>query len=153
MIRRLNVPVPDTARFLALAEKRRPLGMATTKPGYRLLRDTYFDTADGALLEREMTLRIRSEARGHQVLKLSINREVSLQGVVELETFETPMVRGLYETLAGDSEIAARVRKVLEPAALRPQAAMDIDRETRELKYGRFGRATHRIAFDEVDRG
>ena len=150
MIRRLNVPVPDTARFLALAETRRPLGMATTKPCYRLLRDTYFDTADGALLEREMTLRIRSEARGHQVLKLSINREVSLQGVVELETFETPMVQGLYQTLAGDSEIAARVRQVLEPAALRPQAAMDIDRETRELKSGRFGRATHRIAFDEV---
>ncbi len=124
--------------------------MATTKPCYRLLRDTYFDTADGALLEREMTLRIRSEARGHQVLKLSINREVSLQGVVELETFETPMVQGLYQTLAGDSEIAARVRQVLEPAALRPQAAMDIDRETRELKSGRFGRATHRIAFDEV---
>ncbi len=150
MIRRLNVPVPDTARFLALAGKRRPLGMWTTTPGYRLLRDTYFDTVDGALAERDITLRIRSEARGHQVLKLSINREVSLQGVVELETFETPMVGGLYETLAGDSEIAARVRQIVEPAALRPQAAMDIDRETRELKSGRFGRATHRIAFDEV---
>lgn len=150
MIRRLNVPVPDTARFLALSEKRRPLGMWTTKPGYHLLRDTYFDTVDGALLERDITLRIRSEARGHQVLKLSINREVSLQGVVELETFETPMVEGLYETLSGDSEIAARVRQVVEPSALRPQAAMDIDRETRELKSGRFGRATHRIAFDEV---
>lgn len=150
MIRRLNVPVPDTARFLALAEKRRPLGMWTTKPGFRLLRDTYFDTSDGTLADRDMTLRIRSEARGHQLLKLTINCGVNLQGVMELETFETPMAGGFYQTLSGDSEIAARIREVVDPAALRPQAAMDIDRETRELKSGRFGRATHRIAFDEV---
>ena len=150
MIRRLNIPVPDTARFLALAEKRRPLGMWTTKPGFRLLRDTYFDTSDGALGDRDMSLRIRSEARGHQLLKLTINRGVNLQGVMELETFETPMAGGFYQTLAGDSEIAARVRELVDPAALRPQAAMDIDRETRELKSGRFGRAIHRIAFDEV---
>ncbi|MDX1647856.1 MAG: polyphosphate kinase 1 [Longimicrobiales bacterium] len=150
MIRRLNAPVPDTARFLALAEEKRPLRMWTTKPSYHLLRDTYYDTADGDLAEREMSLRIRSEARGHRTLILMITTSVNLEGVVEHEAIEMPMVTGLYETLAGGSEIAARVREIVDPAALRPQAAMDIDRETRELKSGRFGRATHRIVFDEV---
>ena len=150
MIRRLNVPVPDTAHFLALVEQRRPLDMWTTKPSYHLLRDTYFDTADGALDQEETTLRIRSEARGHRTLILMVTKGVNLEGVVEHEAIEMPMVAGLYATLAGDSEIAARVREIVDPAALRPQAALDIDRETRELKSGRFGRATHRIVFDEV---
>ncbi|MDH3271246.1 MAG: polyphosphate kinase 1 [Gemmatimonadota bacterium] len=150
MIRRLNAAVPDAARFLALTEKSRPLGMWSTKPSYQLLRDTYFDTADGALHDREMSLRIRSEARGHRALQLTLSGGVNLQGIVEQKVLESPMVAGLYETLRGGSEIAARVREVVDPDALRPQAAVDVDREMRQLKARRFGRATHRITFDEV---
>ena len=150
MIRRLNVPVPDVARFTSLTAKRRLLGMSSTRPTYQLLRETYFDTSDGTLADRGMTLRLRSEARGRQVVELSIVRGVSLQGIIEEESYESPVIGGLYATLAGGSEIATRVREVVDPHALRPRAAVDIDRETRELRRGPFARATHRIVFDEV---
>ena len=150
MIRRLNMPVADATRFAELSGKRRLLGVSTSPPSYQLLRETYFDTSDGTLAERGMTLRLRSEARGCQTLQLSILHGVNLQGIIEEESFETPVIGGLYATLAGGSEIATRVREIVEPHALRPRAAVDIDRETRELRTGRFGRATHRIALDEV---
>lgn len=150
MIRRLNVPVESTARFAELSEKRRPLGMMASKPTWHLLRETYFDTTDGALASQGMTLRLRSEARGHGALELSVGKSVNLQGIVEEQFYETPVVGGLYATLGGPSEVATRVRDVVDPAALRPKAAVDIDRETRELRPGLFGRPTHRIVFDEV---
>ena len=151
MIRRLNLPVPDEAVFTDLVERRRILGMNPTRPTYQLLRETYFDTTDGALRARGMTLRIRSEARGREVLELTIREGVSLDGIVEETSFETPVVGGgLYATLVGHSEIASRVKDVVEPDALRPLAALDIDRETRDLRPGLFGRASHRINFDEV---
>jgi len=151
MIRRLNVPVPDVARFAELNGKRRPLGMLASGTKYYLLRETYFDTTDGALAERGMTLRLRSEARGRSVVELGVAEGVSLQGVVEERILETPVVGGgLYSTLAADSEVATLVRAVAEPDALRPRAAVDIDRETRELKSGPLGRPTHRVLFDEV---
>lgn len=151
MIRRLNVPVSDVARFAELTSKRRPLGMNASKPTWQLLRETYFDTSDGALEARGMTLRVRAEARGRSVVRLVIRESVNLQGIVEQVMLESPIVgEGLYTTLAGESEIATRVREVVEPDALRPRAAVDIDREMRELKPGLMGRATHRIIFDEV---
>jgi polyphosphate kinase len=150
VIRRLNVPVSDVARFTSLTAKRRLLGMSTTRPTYQLLRETYFDTSDGTLAARGMTLRLRSEARGRQVLELTVVRGVSLQGIIEEESFECPVVGGLYATLGGGSEIATRIRDVVDPHALRPRAAVDIDRETRELRKGPFARTTHRIVFDEV---
>jgi polyphosphate kinase len=151
MIRRLNVPVGSVARFAELTGKRRPLGMTASGPKYQLLRETYFDTTDGALADQGMTLKLRSEARGRTVLELAIAESVNLQGIVEERLLETPVVRGgLYATMAGDSEVATRVREVAEPDALRPRAAVDIDRETRELKSGPLGRATHRVHFDEV---
>lgn len=151
MIRRLNVPVADVARFAELASKRRPLGMNASKPTWQLLRETYFDTVDGVLEDRGMTLRVRSEARGHRVVRLVIRESVNLQGIVEQSMLETPIVGdGLYSTLAGDSEVATRIREIVEPDALRPKAAVDIDRESRELRPGILGGATHRIVFDEV---
>jgi polyphosphate kinase len=98
-----------------------------------------------------MTLRLRAEARGHAVVELVIAQGVSLQGVVEERVLETPVVGGgFYATLSGSSEVALRVREIVEPDALRPRAAVDIDREARELRSGPIGRATHRIHFDEV---
>ena len=151
MIRRLNAPFPDPVGFADLVERRRPLGMHAAKPTYHLLREMYFDTNDGALAEQGMRLRLRSEARGHQVVELLIGEGVNLQGITEVQFVETPVVSGgLYGTLSGDSEVATRVREVVEVDALRPRAAVDIDRETRDLKPGRFGKATHRIIFDDV---
>lgn len=125
--------------------------MTASRPTWQLLRETYFDSTDGALEARGMMLKVRAEAGGRRVLRLVIRESVSLQGVVEQLMLETPIVGdGLYSTLAGDTEVATRVREVLEPDALRPQVAVDIDRESRELRPGLFGRATHRILYDEV---
>jgi polyphosphate kinase len=151
MIRRLNVPVPEQAVFAQLTEKRHPLGMRATAPTFQLIRETYFDTADGALRSRGMTLRLRAEARGRDLVELAIAEEVSLQGIVQETSLETPVVEGgFYATMAAHSEVSTRIKEILDPDALRPQAALDIDRETRDLKAGWFGRVTHRIAFDEV---
>jgi hypothetical protein len=46
--------------------------------------------------------------------------------------------------------LATRVRAVVEPDALRPRIALDIDRQSCELRPRLFGRATHRIVFDEI---
>jgi polyphosphate kinase len=150
VIRRLNLPVFDVALFAELTAKRRLLGMSATPPTYRLLRETYFDTSDGALAERDMTLRLRSEGGGRQVLELSIRKGVNLQGIIEEESIETAVIGGLYQTLADGSEVATRIREIVDPHALRPRAAVDIDRETRELRGVPLGRSTHRVIFDEV---
>ena len=151
MIRRLNAPFGDPVGFADLVDRRRPLGMHSGKPAYHLIREMYFDTGDGALAERSIRLRLRSEARGHQVVELLIGQGINLQGIAEVQFFETPVVGGgLYGTLRGDSEVATRIRDVVEVDALRPRAAVDIDRETRDLRLGRFGKPTHRIVFDDV---
>ena len=151
MIRRLNSPVADEAIFAQLARSARPLGMRATRPTYGLLRETYFDTRGGALRERRMTLCVRADAGGQDVVEVSVTEPVKLDGVVEEVCFETPVVGGgLYATLEGSSEVATRVRAIAEPDALRPQLALDIDREARELKPGLFRQVTHGIVFDEV---
>lgn len=151
MIRRLNLTVPDEAVFAALTSKRHPLGMRATAPTFQLVRETYFDTTDGALRQRRMRLLLRTEASGRKVLRLAVGKEVSLQGIVEATYLDTPVVGGgLYETLEADSEVATRLLEVVDPHALRPRAALDIDRDSRELKSGVFGGVTHRISFEEV---
>ncbi|MEQ1856003.1 MAG: polyphosphate kinase 1 [Longimicrobiales bacterium] len=151
MTRRLNFAVADEAAFLQLAASRRPFGMAATPPAYHLLRETYFDTVDGALSERRMTLALRLDADGRQTVELVEMEAVNLTGVVEQSVYETAVEgTGLYATLAGPSEVATRVRAVVEPEALRPQIALDLDRESRELKSGIFGRPTHRLTLDEI---
>ncbi len=151
MIRRFNVLFDDSVDFTDLVERRRPLGMHSAGHTYQVLRDIYFDAEDGALAERGLRLRLRSEARGHQVAQILVGAEVNLEGITQVQLIETPVVGGgLYSTLGGSSEVATRVREIVEIDALRPLAAMDIDRETRDVRVGRFGKATHRILFDEV---
>jgi polyphosphate kinase len=151
MSRRLNVPVSDQRVLEYVASQARVLGMSAGRPSYVMLRDLYFDTSDGALRDRRMTLCLRMEARGRQLLRLSIIEAVNLEGVVEEVTIEAPVVDGgMYATLAGTSEIGTRIRDVTEPAALRPIVAVDIDREVRELKRGWLGRPTHRVALDQL---
>ena len=151
MIRRLNVPVPSETVLSEMSERGRVLGMRTSKRSYELMRETYFDTPDGALRARGLTLRLRSEARGRDFLDLTVKGSVSLQGVTEEVELLTPVVDGgLYATLQGQSEVASRVREVAQPDALRPLAAVDIDREVRDLRPGLFGRPSHRLELDTL---
>jgi polyphosphate kinase len=151
MSRRLNVPVVDESTLTRVSLARRPLGMRASRATYQIIRETYFDTSDGALEQRRMTLRLRSEGGGRQVVQLSVIDGLSLSGVADQCVFETPVVGGgLYATLAGSSEVATRVRAIAEPDALRPRIALDIDRESRELRSRFFGRPTHRLHLDEI---
>ena len=151
MSRRLNIPIPDALTLEAMAGAKRTARMSGCQSTYQLLRETFFDTPEGTLRENQITLRLRAEARGRQVLELRVLDAVNLQGVVEETILETPVVSGgLYGTLAGTSEVATRVREFTELDALRPQVALDIDRETRDLKARFWRRPQHRISFDQI---
>jgi len=46
--------------------------------------------------------------------------------------------------------VATRVCEVADPAALRPQLAIDIDREMRDLRARRWGQPQQRVSFDHI---
>jgi polyphosphate kinase len=149
--RKLGLPVDDESTFTELSLSRRPFGRSASAPTYEILRETYFDTTDGVLQDRRMRLVVRLDGSGRQTAELVVTDGVNLSGIVEESVFEQPLEGGgLYAALAGSSELATRVRAVVETEALRPQLALDLDRETKELRSGLFGRATHRVFFDEI---
>lgn len=151
MTRYLNVPAVHEESFARLGAARRPLGMVASRPTYQVLRETYFDTSEDALAAERMVLRLRVEASGRSVIELVVTETVSLAGIVDARVFETPVVDGgLYATLRASSEVATRVRAVTDPDALRPRLALDIDRESRELRGGILRRAAHRLMLDDV---
>jgi polyphosphate kinase len=149
--RRLSFPVASEDLLEAMASTTRPVGMRAGQTGYRLLRETYFDTPDGVLRERRMTLRLRLDAGGLRTLSLVSVSAMNLEGVVEESVLEEPVTgEGLYETLAGQTELASRLREIVEPVALRPLLAVDVDREIRDLRTGWLRRPVHRVHFDRI---
>ena len=130
---------------------RHPLGMAGGIGSYHSVREVFFDTTDGVLAEQGMTLRLRADLRGSRVLCLSTVRSVNLQGVTEEVVLEVPVTHGgLYEALSGTSAPATRIRDMMDPVALRPQVALDIDREERTLRSRWTRRPMYRVWFDRV---
>ncbi len=98
-----------------------------------------------------MTLRLRLEAGGLRTLSLVSVSAMNLEGVVEESVLEEPVTGdGLYQTLAGQTELASRLREFVDPVALRPLVAVDIDREIRDLRAGWLRRAVHRVRFDRI---
>lgn len=152
MTRRLTLCVPSVTALERLAAEARPGGASAGPPEVRLLRDTYFDTSDGALRERRMTLRLRLDASGRRLLRLVVVTSINLEGVFEEMRLEEglPANRGLYEALSLGSELAVRIRDLVDPTALRPLVALDIDREIRHLRTGWLGRAVHRLSCDRI---
>jgi polyphosphate kinase len=125
--------------------------MSAGRTDYRLLRETYFDTLDGALRERRMTLRLRLDATGLQTLALASVSAVNLEGVVEETVIEEPVSgSGVYASLSGGTELATRLREIADPVALRPIVAVDIDREIRDLRPRWLARTAHRVCFDRI---
>ncbi len=151
LTRRLSAEATAPGALDGIVGSPRPLGLRPGEPRYSLLRETYFDTREGTLSSRAFSLCLRMEADGSQVVELSRTLSVSLGGMAELTILATPVVRGgVYATLRGDSELATAVRDVVDPAALRPVAALDIDREARELTRGMWGKAVCMSWFDRV---
>lgn len=152
MRRRLTLHVASEDLLDRIATHPRALGLPTAKTTFEVLREMYFDAPDGTLRDRRMTLRLSMKTSGLQVLELSVRSAVNLQGVVEEELLSAPLGQGqgLYEGLRGSSELATRVREVVDPVALRPIIALDIDRQTTDLKSGWFGRVVRRATFDRI---
>jgi polyphosphate kinase len=150
--RRLNLQVATEEILDRIAGQTRVMGLPTGRTTHRVLRETYFDTTDGALRDRRMTLRLSMDTSGHQTLELLVTRDVNLQGVVDEELITAPLPdeEGLYAVLRGPSELATRVREAVDPVGLRPVLALDIDRETTDLKSGWLGRVVRRATFDRI---
>jgi polyphosphate kinase len=146
LIRRATFAASGVEVLDRLATTHRVLGLPASRARHTLLRDTFFDTSDGLLRDRRATLRLRLEATGLQSLILTRTSAVSLVGIWEETRITTTVTgSGLYATLAGDSELAREVRELVDPVALRPQAAVDMDREVRDLRSGLLGGTVHQI--------
>lgn len=141
MRRRLTLHVASEHLLDRIATHPRALGLPAAKTTFEVLREMYFDAPDGTLRDRRMTLRLSMKTSGLQVLELSIRSAVNLQGVVEEELLTAPLGQGqgLYEGLRGSSELATRVREVVDPVALRSMLALDIDRP-RDHSHGGLDR-------------
>lgn len=150
MSRRISFPLGEEG-LERLAALPKLVGLREGGASWEVARETFFDTGDGALRARRMVLKLRVDGGGRETVELARVHAVNLEGVVEESTVVEPVVGGgLYATLAGTSEIATRVRDVAEPAALGPVAALDVDREVRDLRPGLIGRPTLRATFDRI---
>ena len=150
-MRRLSADATASGTLEALASAPRPLGLRAGEAGYSLIREAYFDTREGVLAQQDISLCLRLEPGGMQALELARTRSVTLGGVAEVDVIATPVMGGgMYATLRGDSELATIVRDLLDPLALRPLAALDIDRESRELRQGLWGGPTRTLHLDRI---
>ncbi len=151
MIRRLGFAVSAPAVLEQIAAHPRPLGLRGVRTRYALLRETFFDTRDGTLAENATSLCLRVEATGGQTLELVRTESVMLGGLVELDVLTTPVVNGgMYATLHEDSELATALRDLVDPLALRPILALDIDREIQSPKRGLWGKKLYTVSFDRI---
>ena len=150
-MRRISAGAEAPGALERIAAAPRPLGLRPGGARYSLIRETYFDTREGALAEHAVSLCLRLDADGGQLLELTRTLSITLGGVAELGTISAPVIQGgMYATLQGDSELATAVRDLVDPAALRPMVALDIDRETRELKRGLWGKPACTAHFDRI---
>jgi polyphosphate kinase len=149
--RRLSAEAAAPGALEDLASASRPLGLRPGGSRYSLLRETYYDTREGTLGQHDLSLCLRLDAGGMQTLELVRVCAVSLGGVAELDVTAAPVVgAGLYATLRGDSELATAVRDLVDPLALRPLVALDIDRESRELRRGLWANPTCTVHLDHI---
>ncbi len=150
-MRRVSAGARTPGALEGIASAPRPLGLRAGGARHSLIRETYFDTREGALAENAVSLYLRLDADGGQLLELTRTLSVTLGGVAEFGTISAPVVLGgMYATLQGDSELATAVRDLVDPVALRPVVALDIDRESRELKRGLWGRPACMVHFDRI---
>ena len=152
MNRKLGLPVPGDDVLERLAATPGLFGRPAGPSAYRLLREIYFDTPDGTLREAGLLLRLRLDAGGEQAVVLTLAEDaVSLQGILRERDLELEVTGGgIYAALEGTSELAARVRALVAPAALRPRLALDIDREQRDFRARLLGKPVRRVAFDRI---
>jgi hypothetical protein len=147
----LNLFVPSPELLVRLASGNRPLGISAGPPRIRLLRETYFDTPEGALRRRAMTCKLKQgEGEVPQVV-VTVGEGPDSEGITSRSRLTASAVGlGIFETLRGDSEVAAQVQKFVDPRELRPEIALDIQRLGRVHRRGLFRTPVLYLFFDRI---
>lgn len=120
-----------------------PQGLRVQEAVQGYHRDIYYDTADGSLGRRDVTCRFRLGADDRRLLTITLAspRRCFSSVVPELE---------LGAALRGDSEVARRLRGLVDPAKLEPVAELGVERTTR-LATGRWPwSARYELVYDSV---
>lgn len=147
----LAFTVPDAATLDRVASQPHPRGMKARIAGHRLIRETYFDTVDGALRDQSMVLCLRQSADRAPEMELRRMEGVDAAGCVRTSVIkETLPAGGLYAALRGDSELASSVRSLAAPPALRPVLARDLDREEWDVRARWLRRGRCRLCLDRI---
>lgn len=147
----LNLFVPSPELLVRLASGDRPLGINASPPRIRVLRETYFDTADQALRRRGMTCKLRQAEGDPPDLVVTVGESPDSEGITSRSRLTASAIGvGVFETLRGDSEPAVTIRKFVDPAHLRPQIALDIQRLGRTARGGILRQPILHIYFDRI---
>ena len=147
----LHLCIESAEAFEQLARGPLPLGLRLSPETREQFRDTYFDTADRMLRARGMVCRLRVQADQAPVLVVTIEDQSRGQGLVSRRSFETLVVTGgVFEALKGPSEPARRMRALIDPDALRPVAAVEVERRIRHARGGWIGRTRFEISCDTL---
>jgi polyphosphate kinase len=133
----LNLSIETPEAFERVANSPLPFGLRLSPETRQQFRDTYFDTPDRQLRARGIVCRLRVQPQRQPLLVLTIEDYARGAGLVLRRSFETLTVsNGVFEALNGTSEPARRMRALIDPAALRPVAAVEVERRVRQVKAG-----------------
>ena len=147
----LNLLVPSPELMVRLASQDKPLGISAGPPRIRFLRETYFDTGTGALRKRGMTCKLRQGQGEEPSIVVTAGEGPDSEGITSRSRLTAAAVGfGIFETLRGDSEAAVQVQKFVDPADLRPQISLDIQRLGRIHRSGLMRRPTLYLYFDRI---
>jgi len=147
----LNLFVPAPELLVRLASGDRPLGITAGAPRIRLFRETYFDTSEEALRRRGMTCKLRQGEGEEPSVVVTVGEGPDSEGITSRSRLTASAVgMGIFETLRGDSEVAAQIQKFVDPRELRPQIALDIQRLGRVHRRGFFRLPVLYLYFDRI---
>jgi hypothetical protein len=147
----LNLLVPSSEQLVRMASGERPLGVDAGPPRIRLLRETYFDTPDQTLRRRGMTCKLRQGEGEEPSVVVTVGEGPDSEGITSRSRLTASAVgMGVYETLRGDSEAAAQIKKCVDPRELRPLIALDIQRLGRALRTRILRRPVLLLFFDRI---
>lgn len=147
----LNLFVPSSELLVRLASGEKPLGVPAGPPRIRVIRETFFDTKDEVLRQRGMTCRLsQGEGQSPSVI-VTVGEGPDSEGITSRSRLTAAAVgAGVFEALKGDSEPADQIRKFVDPTALRPQVAIDIQRLGRVMRSRFLRRSILLLFFDRI---
>lgn len=147
----LNLFVPSPELLVRLASGERPLGIRAGPPRIRLIRETYFDTPEEALRQRGMTCKLKQGEGEEPSVVVTVGEGPDSEGITSRSRLTASAVGlGIFETLRGDSEVAAQIQKFVNPMELRPQISLDIHRLGRVHRRGLLRRPVLYLYFDRI---